>query len=345
MIAFDTKTSPSTDYPCPDCFAFLNWDEEDLGSVDEKSLVFRSLVATVKLQPALDVSLEAKAVRFLHFVDTDDEETADAFLFSFGRTTDESLTNFIQSIVTLISSASQDITVAAMKMLNILFCYCSNKVRLALVKTNLIPQLINTLNPLSLSVVEAEDVQIYLIHIISYSFWNATPNYLFIVGITDLNEQQAVQETVLKQVIVPSENYICHFCVNRFSIIDGALSQSFLKLLAHLLHISPYHPPVMDFILHMPVVPTIPSCISFFDRDESIWNCLSDMIDVQREWDKKDRDAQQMRKTVHRMLRMEGIEDMIEEKVYNDQDEDGEYIVPYSIGWNNQQGMNFRRPR
>ncbi|KAK2942824.1 hypothetical protein BLNAU_22272 [Blattamonas nauphoetae] len=47
-------------------------------------------------------------------------KSAGAFLRSLGQTTDESLTVFIQSIVTLISSANQAITAAAMKMLNAL---------------------------------------------------------------------------------------------------------------------------------------------------------------------------------------------------------------------------------
>ncbi|KAK2956647.1 hypothetical protein BLNAU_8488 [Blattamonas nauphoetae] len=59
---------PSSDYPCSDCDAFLNWDEQFLKPFSEKMVVFRSLVATVKLQPAFDDSLEAKAAKLLLYV-------------------------------------------------------------------------------------------------------------------------------------------------------------------------------------------------------------------------------------------------------------------------------------
>ncbi|KAK2957949.1 hypothetical protein BLNAU_7125 [Blattamonas nauphoetae] len=149
------------------CFPFLNWNDGIFRSEHEKVVIFRSLVATVKFQPTLDDSLLAKAVKLLESVSLGDKESTVIFLDSFGRTSDESLTIFIQLIGVLISSASQVITTAAMGMLNSLFVWSTPKVRLALVKADLIPQLIITLNPLSLSVAEAVDIHIGLIQTIS----------------------------------------------------------------------------------------------------------------------------------------------------------------------------------
>ncbi|KAK2956972.1 hypothetical protein BLNAU_8047 [Blattamonas nauphoetae] len=175
-----------------DCFSFLNWRGEDLESESEKAVVFRSLAATVKSQPAVDVSLEAKAVKFLKSV------------------------NMTQL------DCGQVINTAAMEVLNHLILFCSTKNLLALVKAELIPQLIMTLNPLPLSFMEAVDIRVNLTQIISRSILPAIPNYLNELGIEDGNEQQTVYETVLKQVLVPSEKYIWHLCVNRYSIIDGS---------------------------------------------------------------------------------------------------------------------------
>ncbi|KAK2939831.1 hypothetical protein BLNAU_25263 [Blattamonas nauphoetae] len=127
----------------------------------------KNLIATMKLKPAFDNSLEAKAVKFLESMCMGGQESADAFLSNFGQTSDASLTDFIQSIVVLVSSSNQVITTAAMEMLVTMIVHCSAKVRLSIIKADLIPQLILTLNPLSLSFTEAVDIRIPLLNIIS----------------------------------------------------------------------------------------------------------------------------------------------------------------------------------
>ncbi|KAK2957549.1 hypothetical protein BLNAU_7448 [Blattamonas nauphoetae] len=267
------------------------------------------------LNPVLDDSLEAKAVKFLKSVDPDDEAIADAFFF---------------------------ITTAAMELIENLVSNCSPKVLLALVKADLIFQLYTNLHPLSLSFAEEADIHACLIVVISESVWLATPNGLADLGIEDGNEQQAVHETTFLQVLLPSEQYLCLLCANRFSIIDGDQSENFLDLLANLLQISPYYQPTLEIVLHMPVVLTIPSCLTFFEDDHSIWLFLDMIVDAQLEWNKKGGEVRQMGRIVQRMLRMEGIEDVIEAKLRNDQnDSDGEYIVLTSNDWNNQLGMNL----
>ncbi|KAK2954264.1 hypothetical protein BLNAU_10763 [Blattamonas nauphoetae] len=216
------------------------------------AVVFRSLVATVKLQPALDGNLERKAVKLLESVGSLTRIFADAFLSNFASFADGPLTDFTQSLVVLISSPNQVITVAAMKLLGSLFWNCAENVRLTLVKADLIPQVINSLTPQSLPFPEAVDIHNSLMTIIRNSIWLATPNGLKYLEIEDNDEQQAVHETVLKQVLIPSEEYIWHLCVNRYSIIDDELSKHFLELLVHLLQISPYYQPTMDLILHLP---------------------------------------------------------------------------------------------
>ncbi|KAK2953044.1 hypothetical protein BLNAU_12033 [Blattamonas nauphoetae] len=225
----------------------------------------------MKLQPILNDSLVRKAVKFLVYVTPMDEASADAFLSNFASSSDESLVNFVQSIVVLISSASQTITTAAMEMLDTLIQNCPAKVQLSLIKTDLIPQLMTTLHPLSLSFTEAVDINHYLSVIIRHSLWLATQKGLQQLALEDIDEPEAVHETILKHVLAPSEKYIWHFCVNRFSIVDGGQSCDFLRLVARLLRICPYYEPVTDFILHMPVILTIPSCLTFFESDDTIW--------------------------------------------------------------------------
>ncbi|KAK2944322.1 hypothetical protein BLNAU_20767 [Blattamonas nauphoetae] len=342
MTALDTTQSVSTDFHCPDCSPFLNWDIDQFVSEYENIVVFESLVTTLKLQAELDDSLEAKAVNVLEFVTPDDRKSADDFVSSHGRAIDDSSSNFVQSIVVLISSTSQAITTAAMKMLYRVFWLCSAGVRYPLVQADLIPQLIMTLHPQSLSFVETEDIHTSLMGIITTSLSFASAYGLTELEIKNENEQQAVHETVFLQVIVPSEKYIRHMCVNRFSIVDSEQSTEFMTLLTRLLQISPSYQPTMDFVLNMPIFATIPSCLTFFGTNHTIWAFLYSMVDIQQKWNEKGGYAQFMWKNVQRLLRTEGSEDVMEEKLRNDKNEYfGRYIVDDSIKWGNLLGMNL----
>ncbi|KAK2950466.1 hypothetical protein BLNAU_14584 [Blattamonas nauphoetae] len=284
-----------------DCSPFLNWSEDADETIQEKAVVFQSLVATLKLQPALDEYLETKAAQFLESVRPEGRNSADAFLGTLASNSDKSSPDFVQSILGLISFPSQAVTTAAIKMLDSLFDWCSAKYNLTLVNADLIPQLINTLHPLSLSFSEAVDVHICLSRIIAFSLWLTTTDGLSKLETKDDDEDQAVYETVLQQVLVPSEMYIWHLCANSFSMINEDQSMRFLKLLARLLQVSPVYHPTMDCVLNMPEI-------------------------------------------VSQMLRMEGIEDVFEEKLHNDQNEYfGGQIVDISIGWNNLRGANLPR--
>ncbi|KAK2963952.1 hypothetical protein BLNAU_1029 [Blattamonas nauphoetae] len=344
MSTLDTQQSSFTVSSYPNCYLFLNWHYNPHESEDERAVVFRSLVATVKIHPALDASLEAKAVKFLKSAIPYRGESADAFLSKFASSSDNSSSDFIQSIVVLISSSKHAIATASMEFLSSLLHFNSTHFRLTFVKADLLPKLITTLNPLSLSFTKAVDIHTHLVKSLRQSVRISSPRGLAELEIEDLNEQRAVHETVLKQVVVPSEKYICHLCVNRFSIVDGGLSETFLELLAQILRICPYYQRTMDFVLHMPVVLTIPSCLTFIEDNCSIWSFLFDMNNAQREWNQTRGEQRQMWKTLHRQLRMKGIEDVIDAKLGNDKNASyGRSLVASSISLNNLLGMNLRK--
>ncbi|KAK2960901.1 hypothetical protein BLNAU_3988 [Blattamonas nauphoetae] len=197
------------------------------------------------------------------------------------------------------------------------------KTRLSLTNAGLIPQLILTLDPLSLSLIETVHMHASLMETITCSLWLETPGGLEHLGIKDENEQQTVIENIFKQVLAPSEKW-------------------FLELLTQILQISPSYQPTLHFILDMPVFLTIPSYLTFFEHDLSICNFLISMAMVQREWKESRGDQRQMGKKVDEMLRMEGIEDVIEERLQNDKEGIfGRDIVAESIEWNTLQGMNL----
>ncbi|KAK2943320.1 hypothetical protein BLNAU_21745 [Blattamonas nauphoetae] len=341
-----SNTTPST-MPSPqlafsmDSSPFLNWTYNPDESDEDKAVVFRSLVATLKSQDALDDSLEEKAVEFLESVTPDDEEFADLYVDGFASNSDKSLTIFLLSIMFLISSGSQVIKTATMKMLRYLPCNCTPEVRFPLVQADLIPQLINTLNPQDHSFEEAEDLHICLLSIMNATFGLTTPLGLDDLSVVDDIETEDVHEAVLKQALVPSEKYLCHLCMNRHSIIDGDQSSEFMKLLAQLIGLCTHCEFSMNIVRDVPVMLTIPSCLTFFEDERSIGYFLWEMNYSQEACNRERGKMRRMMKTVHRMLRMEGFEDVIEEKLQNDEDESGSDLFAELLKWNNWLGMNI----
>ncbi|KAK2953209.1 hypothetical protein BLNAU_11834 [Blattamonas nauphoetae] len=187
---------------------FLNWDEHKSQTALETTVLFRSLIATMKFQPSLDDSLEAKAVKFLNSVPTRTQASADSFLTSLVSYSDDLSTDFVQPFMVLISSPNLGLTAAATKMLGNLLFHCSAKFTFTLVKEELIPQLMVTLNPLSLSFEEAVYIHANLMKTITNPVKLATPIGLAILRIKQYSEQQAVYETVFRQVLAPSEQRI-----------------------------------------------------------------------------------------------------------------------------------------
>ncbi|KAK2950456.1 hypothetical protein BLNAU_14574 [Blattamonas nauphoetae] len=190
---------------------FLHWTNKADENGQEKAVVFRSLVVTLKLQPALDVSLEAKAVKFLESVVARNRLFADSFLGTLASNSGDSSPDFVQSIVVLISSASQAIATASMEMLHSLFDWCSAKYNLTLVKADLIAQLIDTLNPQSLSFAETVDIHTCLMNSINWSTWLSAPDGLEQLETKDDDEEQAVHETRQARTSELSEPFVSSF--------------------------------------------------------------------------------------------------------------------------------------
>ncbi|KAK2964073.1 hypothetical protein BLNAU_1154 [Blattamonas nauphoetae] len=231
-----------------------------------------------------------------------------------------------------------------MKMLVNQIWTCSTDHLLLLVKADLIPQIITTLNPLSLSLAEAEDVHTYLLSSINSTVWHATPFGFTYIGIEDRDEQLAIRKAVFEQVLAPSEKYIWHLCTNRFSIIDGDQSKRFLALLAGILAISLSYQPTMNFVLHMPFFLSISSCLTFFELSGSVWCSLYNLLHAQLTWNKQGGEPRRSGTAIFRSLRMEGIEDVNEEKLLNELRRRNERdVVEQGIEWCNLHGMNLPR--
>ncbi|KAK2953914.1 hypothetical protein BLNAU_11174 [Blattamonas nauphoetae] len=231
-------------------------------------MIDRAVPSTIETAPVSRKAEDCTKAQFEIEMESDErhaatvKEAVDIAIFHFGGIAGDSLANFIQHTGVLISSASQVITTITMETLDSLFLWCSTNQKLALVQADLFAQLMISLYPQSLSFDKAVNIHIYLMKTITRSFWLTTLDGLAKLKIEGQDGQQAVHETVLKQILSPSEKYICHLCVNRFSIIDGTQSLHFLGLLAKIIRISPYYQPTMNFVLYLPT-PSMVATLSF----------------------------------------------------------------------------------
>ncbi|KAK2959932.1 hypothetical protein BLNAU_5129 [Blattamonas nauphoetae] len=158
----------------------------------------------------------------------------------------------------------------------------------------------------------------------------------------DRDKQQALRETVLKQVLSPSQTYICHLCAKYHSIVDEDHSDAFTTLLSRIIQLYSHCQQTMEDGLVLRAFVALPSCLTFFESDVSIDSFLDELVDSKEQQNEQGGDVCESETTILRSLRMEGIDDVIEEKLINDRSTDNaENIVVNSIKWSNMLGMNY----
>ncbi|KAK2960848.1 hypothetical protein BLNAU_4245 [Blattamonas nauphoetae] len=233
---------------------------------------------------------------------------------------DEALTEFIASIAVLLSFSNQGIITATISMLTGCTDSCSQSFVLKLIRAGLIPHIVASLNPQSLSFADSKFIHMNLILTINCSVRQSILSITNSLGIEDPIEAQAVHDTILQQVLVPSEDYIRHICVNRHSMIEADQSYELLILLNGIVRICPYNPQTIDFVLTMPLLQAITSALTFCYNDESRRVFLCRTETSQREWSRQSRNVRQSAQIVLRCLRTEGFDDWCEQILGNEGD-------------------------
>ncbi|KAK2963580.1 hypothetical protein BLNAU_1623 [Blattamonas nauphoetae] len=323
--------------------AFMNWDGRQIETMSDRSTVLRSLVAKIKDGHHIDDASEKKAVMLLDQIRPFGSVNVKAFVRGLIVSEPNNyLTDFVISITVLVSSSKQTIIKGTMLLLEHLFSSSSPTFKLKLIEAQMIPQIITSLNAQSLFVAKAEDIHTPLIRIVNQSLRLITPHGMKSLEIEHQHDQQKVHETVLHQFLVPLEEYLRNCCKRRFSFLAGSQSFGFVVLIQNLLDIYPYYLPTMDFVLSLPVVLTIPSCLTFLENEFIIRYILIHTFDIPEEWNKQTKNPRQAGMKLLLSLRMEGFDDATEQQLQSDK---GEYfgsdVVDYSIKLNNLQGNNI----
>ncbi|KAK2944170.1 hypothetical protein BLNAU_20917 [Blattamonas nauphoetae] len=259
-------------------------------------------------------SLEEKAERFLfqlHWC-CEGETNYKVLLFN-PPSSNRPWSVFVESIAVLISSSKQKIVESTMDLLSFMIQRGLPDTNLAIAESNLIPQLMLTLHPLSLSFTE-EKIHVYLITILSKLLYFFTPVGHRSLDLYDPEYRPVHRDALLTRLLFPLEEYLHHLCSNRYTIPQGDLTDNFMFLLARLLQICPDFQPTMDFVFTLPVLLTITSSLTFFERDRSVDQFLHGLREYLRFWVYANRQARQSEALVYRSVRSEGLEDAIEQQ-------------------------------
>ncbi|KAK2945218.1 hypothetical protein BLNAU_19858 [Blattamonas nauphoetae] len=338
-FVFEPSTIPG--FTTPALLPPLNWDGALFQSPSEKSVVYHSLVSLIQPDFVFTDDFVKKAVLLLEQLRFSNSTDTNKFICPAMESTDQNLMEFLQSFMILLSSANHTLITATMKMLDSLLHNTSTRMHLRLINADLIVHLLTSLNPLSLSIADTQDIHSSVISIITLSLCLSNPYVLNALNIKDSSEQQAIHEAILNRVLVPTEAYIRYLCTNYSFIADGASSEQFTYLLTRPLETSQLSQPALTFVLDLPITLTIPSFLSFFEDNLTTLRFFFEFSRIVKELNRKDGEQSQTGQIIIRSLQKEGLEDVLQQQLqYTNTSFNAQAIVRYSVELNNLRGLN-----
>ncbi|KAK2960095.1 hypothetical protein BLNAU_4978 [Blattamonas nauphoetae] len=297
---------------------FLLFDPNAQLSFEDKSAIYCSLVDLVKAEYPFDKTLQDRAARFLeNFGPTVfKHEIADKLVTDLVPSSAGSHSGFVESILTLLSSPHSTVVVAALSFLSKTTRVLST-LPLRLVESDLVPNVLATVQPHTLPISGNETILNDLSRIIDYFADLGSPPILLYLRITSATDQFNHHEMIFRKVVIPSSQFLTFLISNRF-ILSGILFGTFMSLLASLLRLGPFHRPTLEFVLASPIAMTFSNCLSFFEDSHRVWVTLLTINYALQEWKREGPEVVRSGKRMMQALFSEGFEDTLEQMLMND---------------------------
>ncbi|KAK2961680.1 hypothetical protein BLNAU_3478 [Blattamonas nauphoetae] len=307
---------------------FLSFDEYTELSFEVKSVIYSSLVALVKAEYPFHESLQDRAVSFLKNIEkvSRNKEEVDKLVTELVPSSDGSHSSFVESILTLLSSPHSTFVVAALSFLYLTLFYSSTKIRCCLVASDLISNVLATVQPHTLPIAGNETIFDNLSWIIFYCLELATPHFIRNLGVTAAVEKANRREMIFQNVVLPSSDFVT-FLIKNLYILNEDLLVTFMILLDKLLEISPFHCPTLEFVLASPIAMAFSICLLFIEDDQTLWYLLTNTKPLLRKWKKEDPEMVQSAKRMIQALFSEGFENTLEQMTMSDEDGDDGFSV------------------
>ncbi|KAK2955924.1 hypothetical protein BLNAU_9084 [Blattamonas nauphoetae] len=201
------KTEDQTEYA-----PFLNWKEELFESIEDAPVIFHSLVAMTRDDYPFDEAQQKKAVNFLYHITPGYSKNfhgAD-MINTFLDSTNGSHTEFIDTVMVLLSSSIKDISFGVLGFLDYLLPSLAPSHRFLLSEGDLIPKIMNIIKPHTLPLDGNELPHTDLVSIVNSMLFVSTPTAVDYLARTYKMSDQEIHSTILKYVIQPATPYLKH---------------------------------------------------------------------------------------------------------------------------------------
>ncbi|KAK2951666.1 hypothetical protein BLNAU_13405 [Blattamonas nauphoetae] len=321
---------------------FLNFDLNSELSFNDKSAIYRSLVALVKTEYPFDNALQDKVVQFLKNLEPawEDEALQSKLISDLVPSSDGSPSGFYASILTLLSSPHSIVVTAALSFFSSTSFSPSLDYTVSLVKSDILTKVLATLQPHTLSIQGDEEMMDILVGIIFEFIELSQPSYLKELGISAAAEQYNLHEMIFQKVVLPSSQFVTFLITNR-QLFNGHLFRSFMVLLERFVRICPLHRPTLEFVLASPIVMAFSSCLLFIEDNFRLWMNLNSITQSLQEWKMESPQVVQSGKRMMQALICEGFEDTLEQMSKQDRGVDfGRRLVYKCLYLSQDQGSN-----
>ncbi|KAK2941923.1 hypothetical protein BLNAU_23159 [Blattamonas nauphoetae] len=297
---------------------FLSFDENSELSFQDKSTIYCSLVDLVKAEYPFDYALQDRAAQFLKSLEPKryDNALADTFVTDLVPSSARSPSEFVDSILTLLSSPHSTVIAAALSFLTDTTRESSPAIRCCLVESDLVTKVLATIQPHTPPISGNETIINHLIGIIERCVNLADPSSLFNLGISDAADAFNHREMVFQKVVLPSSQLMTFLISDRY-LLNQDLLDSFTILLSVHISMGPFHRPALEYVLASPIVMAFSSCLSFVEGNYDLWFTLVDINNSLDDWKKLGPEAVKCGKRIIQDLFSEGFEDTLEQMMMN----------------------------
>ncbi|KAK2961655.1 hypothetical protein BLNAU_3453 [Blattamonas nauphoetae] len=282
-------------------------------SFQDQSTIYCSLVTLVKAEYRFNNALQDRAAQFLKGLEPSlgERDLATKLVTELVPSSDGSISGFIDSILTLLSSLHSTVAASALSLLHQTTRAASPAIQSRLVESDLIPKVLSTVRPHTLPIAENEEIIAHLLIII------ASPASL--IGISLINPVKKFnhRDMIFQKVVLPSTQIVTYLISNRH-ILTEDLFYSFMSLLSTFLRICPFHRPTLEYVLASPIAMAYSSCLSFAEHNFRLWMNLDSINQSLQEWRSYNSEVIQSAKRMMQASFSEGFEDTLEQMMNHD---------------------------
>ncbi|KAK2961597.1 hypothetical protein BLNAU_3395 [Blattamonas nauphoetae] len=313
IVALPPSTKPPSTRTIPNT-SFLYFDPDADLWVGYKSRIYCSLVALVKEGYPFDEALQDRAVHFLKKLEPTwkQSEQEARFVIDLVPSSTGSLSEFIESILTLLSSPHSTVVAATISLLKLVLISSSLSVRLRFLEADFFTNVFATVQPHTLPMSGNEILHTNLVETLTHHLLLSTKSLISNIGIRTAVDLPYHRDLVFQMVVLPSSQYLTFLCSNRH-LVDPLLFTNFMDLLCTLIRICPYHHPTLGFILASPIVMAFSSCLSSIEDISHLNRDVTSFCDSMIDWNRQNTEVVSFGALVIESMFAYGFEDSLEQ--------------------------------